>query len=184
MEEAFNSAGLLVIDVQQGFSDPKWGPRNNPQAEANIECLIAHWRSQNRPVLHVQHCSKNPDSPLRPDSPGCAFQDFAKPIENEPIFKKTVNSAFIGTDLEPYLRERKIQTLVIVGLTTNHCVSTTTRMAGNLGFTAFVVDDATATFDRAGADGTMYSAKKVHDISLANLHGEFATVITTDQALA
>lgn len=120
---------------------------------------------------------------LRPDRPGNAFQDVVAPQASEPIFQKTVNSAFIGTDLETYLRERAINTLVVVGLTTNHCVSTTVRMAGNLGFTTFVVADATATFDRVGPDGTLYKAAQVHAISLASLHDEFATVVTTETLL-
>ena len=177
------NVALLIVDVQQGLKDPKWGPRNNPEAEENIGRLLAHWRASGRPIIHIQHCSTEPDSPLRPDRPGNAFQDVVAPQAGEPIFQKTVNSAFIGTDLEAYLRQREIATLVVVGLTTNHCVSTTVRMAGNLGFTTYVVSDATATFDRAGPDGTVYKAAQVHDISLASLHGEFATVVATETLL-
>jgi nicotinamidase-related amidase len=177
------NAALLIIDVQKGLKDPKWGPRNNPDAEKNIGRLLKHWRASGRPIIHVQHCSTEPESPLRPDRPGCAFKDVVEPQGGEPIFQKTVNSAFIGTELETHLRERGINTLVAVGLTTNHCVSTTVRMAGNLGFTTFVVSDATATFDREGPDGTVYKAAQVHDISLASLHGEFATVVTTEAVL-
>ena len=177
-----NSA-LLIVDVQKGLEDPKWGPRNNPQAEENMGRLLDHWRVSGRPIVHIQHCSTEPNSPLRPDRPGCAFKAVVEPQIGEPIFQKTVNSAFIGTDLETYLREQAIATLVVVGLTTNHCVSTTVRMAGNLGFTTYVVSDATATFDRVGPDGTVYKAAQVHDISLASLHGEFATVVTTEALL-
>lgn len=124
---------LIIIDVQKGFDDPRWGNRNNPQVEANISLLLDSWRRKNQPVVHIQHCSTEPDSPLRPDQPGNAFKPEALPLAGETRFKKTVNSAFIGTGLETYLRESKINDLVIVGLTTDHCVSTTTRMAGNLG---------------------------------------------------
>ena len=177
------SAALLIIDVQKGLEEPKWGPRNNPEAEKNIGRLLAYWRASSRPIIHIQHCSTEPESPLRPDRPGCAFQDVVEPQAGEPVFQKSVNSAFIGTALEAHLREQGINALVAVGLTTNHCVSTTVRMAGNLGFTTFVVSDATATFDRAGPDGTVYKAAQVHDISLASLHGEFATVVTTETLL-
>lgn len=174
---------LIIIDVQDGFDDPQWGQRNNPDAEINIARLLADWRTKGRPVYHVQHMSTSPDSPLRPDQPGNAIKRMVAPQGAEPIIQKTVNSAFIGTDLEDRLREDGIQSVVIVGLTTNHCVSTTARMAGNLGFTTFVVDDATATYDKSGYDGTQYPAKTVHAVSLASLHGEFATIVTTDHLL-
>src|SRR5579859_4041703 len=175
---------LIVIDVQTGLDDPVWGRRNNPAAEANIARLLAAWRGAGRPVYHVQHLSRLPDSPLRPDRAGCALKPEAQPRPGEPLIQKQVNSAFIGTDLEAQLRAQGATTLVLAGLTTDHCVSTTTRMAGNLGFTTYVVSDATATFDRRGPDGVLYRAEEIHAIELASLHGEFATVVATEQLLA
>ena len=104
-----------------------------------------------------------------------------KTIDEEKIFKKSVNSAFIGTGLESYLKDNGIAHLVIVGLTTDHCVSTTTRMAGNLGFETILVSDATATFNRKGHDGKEYSGDEIHAIHLASLHDEFCNVVTTDE---
>ncbi|MEO0866859.1 MAG: cysteine hydrolase family protein [Cyanobacteria bacterium J06642_11] len=174
---------LLVIDVQKGFDQPSWGSRNNPEAESNIEQLLTVWRDQNRPVYHVQHVSVEPQSPLRPNQDGCEFKACAQPWPDEPIIQKQVNSAFIGTDLKAQLDQQGHSTLVIVGLTTNHCVSTTTRMAGNFGYTTYVVADATATFDRVGHNGKHYSAEDIHNIALASLHGEFATVVQTADLL-
>lgn len=179
----FNTA-LLIIDVQQGMDDPKWGRRNNPDAETHIASLLASWRSKTRPVIHIQHCSVEPDSPLRPELPGCQFKPEVMPMESEPVFKKTVNSAFIGTGLESYLRDNGLEHIVIVGLTTDHCVSSTTRMAGNLGFKASLVSDAMATFDRKGPDGKEHKAEDIHAIHLASLHGEFCDVITTDSIIS
>ena len=177
------NAALLIIDVQKGFDDPKWGQRNNPDAEDNIVLLLKLWRSKNLPVFHVQHCSTEPGSPLRPDRPGNQFKETVFPEQHEKVIKKSVHSAFIGTNLEKHLRNNHITTVVIVGLTTNHCVSTTARMAGNLGFTTFVVSDATATFDRTGPDGTTYDAEVIHNTSLANLHDEFAHIIATAEII-
>jgi nicotinamidase-related amidase len=179
-----SNTALLIIDVQQGFDNPKWGRRNNPDAEANISNLIDLWRSEKRPVIHIQHCSVEPDSPLRSELPGCQFKPEAAPIEGEPVFKKTVNSAFIGTKLELYLRDNRIEQIVIVGLTTDHCVSTTTRMAGNFGFKVLLVSDATATFDRRGPDGKEYMAENIHAIHIASLNDEFCSVITTDSLIS
>ena len=174
---------LILIDVQKGFDDPCWGTRNNPGAESNITLLLSRWRERGWPVIHVQHCSVEPNSPLRPEAIGNDFKEEAMPIEGEAIFTKTVNSAFIGTNLESHLKENAITDLVLVGLTTDHCVSTTTRMAGNLGFNVTVVSDATATFDRTGPDGTHYSADEIHNIHLASLNGEFCVVRKTENVL-
>ena len=175
---------LLLVDVQQGLDDPRYGVRNNPDAERRIADLLAAWRVTGRPVIHVQHLSLEPQSPLRADAPGHAFKPEALPMAGEPVFRKHVNSAFIGTDLEAHLRANGIEALVVVGITTDHCVSTTVRMAGNLGFTVIVVEDATATFERRGPDGTHYSADLMHGAALASLHGEFATVRSAQDVLA
>jgi len=174
---------LIVVDVQKGFDDPSWGTRNNPDAESNITKLIAAWRHRRWPVIHIQHCSLLSDSPLNPTHRGNAFKEVAKPLDGEAVFTKTVNSSFIGTGLETHLRSQFIEDLVIVGLTTDHCVSTTTRMAGNLGFDTVLVSDATATFDRKGHDGRDYTADAIHNIHLASLHGEFCMVQTTHEVL-
>ena len=175
-----NNTALIIIDVQQGFDSPKWGTRNNLDAEKNIAQLLTLWREKQRPVIHVQHCSTESNSPLHPNQPGVEFKPEAKPLNEEPIFKKAVNSAFIGTNLEEYLRENKISDVVIVGLTTDHCVSTTTRMAGNFGFNVLLVSDATATFSKTGPDGIEYSGDELHSIHLASLHGEFCEVVSID----
>lgn len=174
---------LLVIDVQKGLDDPSWGKRNNPQAESNIALLLSHWRKHNLPIIHIRHCSVAPGSPLRPELPGNVFKKGAQPLPGEKQFSKSVNSAFIGTGLEQYLHEQDLSSLVIVGLTTDHCVSTSVRMAGNLGFDVTLVSDATATFDRQGYDGTWYSADDIHKVNLVSLDGEFCRVRCTEDVL-
>ena len=134
--------------------------------------------------MHLKHMSTEPTSPLRPDQPGNAFKIEAAPRPHERVIEKRVNCGFIGTTLEAELRAAGHQTLVIVGLTTNHCISTSARMAGDLGFDTWVVSDATATFDRVGPDGLRYPAEQIHAIALADLHGEFATIADTETVLA
>lgn len=178
------NTALLLIDVQQGLDDSRYGQRNNPDAERYIAALLLAWRQTHRPVIHVQHMSQAADSPLRPGLPGNELKPEAAPASGEPVFQKTVNSAFIGTALEAHLRSRQIDTVVLVGLTTDHCVSSTARMAANLGFTTVVVSDGTATFERTGPEGDHHSAEQMHRLALASLHGEFATVRQTIEILA
>ena len=173
---------LILIDIQKGFDNLEYwgGQRNNPNAENNAGELLEVWRKNQLPIFHIQHCSSSPTSLLNEANEGNEFKDIVKPIGAEPIIKKNVNSAFIGTDLKERLDKEKITKLVIVGLTTDHCVSTTTRMAGNYGFDTFIVSDATATFNKKGLDGQDFSAELIHETALASLNGEFATVVTTE----
>jgi len=178
------ATALLLIDVQRGFDDPFWGPRNNPDAEHKMLRLLEAWRRTGQPIFIVQHLSTSPTSPLRPDRPGCELKGGFEPRAGEALIQKRVNSAFIGTDLEQRLRDGGIGRVVIAGLTTPHCVSTTARMAGNLGFETSVVEDAVAAFDLVGHDGVRHIAEEVHAVSLATLSGEFATIVSTDHILA
>jgi nicotinamidase-related amidase len=178
------NAALLVIDVQKAFDHPTWGQRNNPEAEANVARLLNGFRDTGRPVIHIQHRNTSPGRLFSPGEPGFEVKPEAAPRDGEPVLYKRVNSAFIGTDLEERLRAEGIQSVVVCGITTDHCVSTTTRMAGNLDFDVVVVSDATATFERTGPDGRHWTAEDMHDTALASLNAEFARVETTDLLLA
>lgn len=168
---------LVVIDVQQGFDDALWGRRDNPACEVNIALLVDAWRDAERPIVVVRHDSTSPGSPLRPGQPG---NDLRPGIAGDVLITKSVNSAFYGDpDLHAWLTERDITRLTICGVTTNHCCETTARMAGNLGYEVTFVIDATHTFDRVAFDGTVIPAEELARVTAANLHGEFATVVTT-----
>ena len=175
---------LLIIDVQKAIDDPSWGRRNNPQAETQIARLLAAWRATRRPLVHVRHESRQPQSTYRPGQVGCEFKDLTQPLAGEQILTKHTNSAFIGTELEVWLRMQRIFTLVICGVITNNSVEATARMAGNLGYDTYVVADATATFDKMDFDNHLRPAEEVHALALANLQDEYATILTTDEVLA
>ncbi len=174
---------LLLIDLQTGFDDPVWGARNNPQAEQVAGQLLADWRATSRPIFHIRHVSVEDGSPLI--GTGLTFKPEVTPQSGEPVIDKSVNSAFIGTDLEARLRDTGITDLTIAGLTTPHCVSTTTRMAANLGFGVTLVADACAAFT-ANADTSWnrglapLTVQQIHDTALSHLHGEFANVTMYD----
>ncbi|MBY6260774.1 cysteine hydrolase [Azospirillum sp. 412522] len=186
MEKLPPDAALLIIDVQKAIDDPRWhriGPRNNPDAESNVAALLAAWRRMGRPIVHIRHDSVEPQSSYRPGGPGHDFKDEAMPLPGETVVGKRVNSAFIGTGLDERLRERGIGTLVVAGVITNNSVEATVRMAGNLGYDVRLVADACFTFARLDRSGRLRTADEVHDLSLANLDGEYATVVDTADVL-
>ncbi|KAK1466228.1 isochorismatase hydrolase [Colletotrichum cuscutae] len=203
---------LVLIDIQEGFKHPThWGSsRSTPTFESNVETLLASARKYNETIistptsqeqksvliLHVHHHSISPTSALHPthylegsSTPSVAPLPFAAPLPSEPVFTKNFNSAFIGTNLEATLRSAGIRQLIVVGLTTDHCVSTTVRMAANLqvlgedggvdGNGVLLVRDAVATYEKGGFD-----AETVHAVNLASLDGEFAEVVGTEEVLA
>ena len=177
---------LIVVDVQRAFDhwEAAGKRRNNPQAVARIVDLLNAFRDHGAPIFHIRHEGTRPNSSFFPGETGYAVKDEARAIAGEPVIVKRVNSAFIGTDLEARLRAAEIKTLVICGATTNHCVETTTRMAGNLGFDACLVRDATWTFDRTGPDGDAHSAEAIHAMTLSNLNGEFARIVSAADAIS
>ena len=176
---------LIVVDVQRAFD--QWEAagkrRNNPQAVARIADLLSAFRDHDAPIFHIRHQGTRQNCSFLPEGTGYAVKDEARELTGEPVIVKRVNSAFIGTDLEARLRAAGIKALVICGATTNHCVETTTRMAGNLGFDAKLVRDATWTFDRIGPDGDAHSAEDIHAMTLANLNGEFARIVSTAETI-
>ncbi len=177
---------LVLIDVQKGFLDEtSWGGgRNNKSAEVVCGDVLSKWRELNLPLFHIRHSSTNPKSMLHKSNKGFEFNENTIPKENETIITKNVNSAFIGTDLKERLDKLNINTLVIVGLTTNHCVSTTTRMAGNLGYETYLISDATATFNRVGINGEVYESELMHLTTLASLNEEFATIWNSEKLIS
>jgi nicotinamidase-related amidase len=174
---------LIIVDVQKAFDDKKWGERNNQNAEENISKILQLWREKGWLVIHIQHNSDNPNSVFHPKNEGFAIKEIVEPIDKEVIINKKVNSSFIGTNLEELLKANEVTTVVITGLTTPHCVSTTTRMSGNLGFDTYLISDATAAFGMKDQNDTYYDAATIHNISLATLHEEFATILTTDKLI-
>lgn len=183
MVRDLSSIALVVVDLQVGFDDPVWGRRNNPSCEQNIVALIERWRDAEAPIVFVRHDSVLPSSPLRPGQPG---NDLRPEVSGDPdlLVTKSVNSAFLGEpDLDVWLRERGISGVAIVGVQTNFCCETTARMAGNLGYQALFVLDATHTFDMPAYGGGTISAEELTRVTASNLDGEFAQVVNTADLL-
>ena len=178
-----HTPALIIIDMQQGMSKPAAGSRNNPAAEQQIATLLQAWRSAGATVVHVRHISRTPGSPFWPGQPGVEFQAALAPLPDEHVVEKNVPDAFIHSGLERWLHVRAIHKLVIVGVSTNNSVESSARTAGNLGFATQVVADACFAFAQVDYAGTPRTADEVHAMALANLHGEYAQVVTTAQVI-
>ncbi len=180
---------LLLVDVQVGVNVfEHWGGpagrRNNPAAEKHMVALLTAFRSAGRKVAFTVHDSRETDSPLKLSLDTGAQLPGLEPSPTDIVVVKDVNSGFIGTSLEIQLRRAGIQRLVVAGFFTNICVETTVRMAGNLGFDTYLVEDACATTNRVGPDGIDHDPELVHQMSVASMHGEFCTAISSENALA
>lgn len=178
---------LLLVDVQVGVDVlTHWGGatgrRNNPDAEEHLRRLLAGFRSHDRVVAWTLHDSREAASPLRAGTPGFALKPGFAAAPGEVVVTKDVNSAFVGTAMELQLRRLGISRLVVTGFFTNMCVETSVRMAGNLGFDTYLVPDCCSTTNRVGPDGVDRDPELVHDMTVANLHGEFCTAIGRDVA--
>ncbi len=175
---------LVIIDMQNAIDDPSWGRRNNPDAEGNIASLLAAWRAAGLPLIHVRHDSTESTSAYRPGQPGNDFKVETAPLPGETVVAKRTNSGFIETDLAEQLDRSACDAVVYVGVITNNSLEATVRMSGNLGYRSFVASDGCWTVDKIDLDGRTWPAEDVHALALANMHDEYATVLTTGEILA
>ncbi|MDO6481836.1 cysteine hydrolase family protein [Shimia thalassica] len=182
------SRALILIDIQEGMDSPLWGARNNPDAEHNAARLLSRFRDAGAPLFHVYHLSTRATSPLHPDNGGTKIKAIVAPRDGEPVYSKQTNSAFIGTALERDLRKAGVTGVVIAGLSTPQCISTSVRMAANLGFDTWLAHDACAAFethaDNSWSDGApKMTSDDIHRAEVSMLHGEFCRADSTDAIL-
>ena len=71
------------------------------------------------------------------------------------MFVKLGMSAFVGTPVEPVLRDRGVTTLVLVGAVLEIGIEPTARHAADLGFLPVVVDDACGIVDTQAAERSL-----------------------------
>jgi nicotinamidase-related amidase len=178
------SVALMIIDMQIAGSDPTLGERGQLEAEANAARLLAAWRERGEPVIHIRHDDMNPDSPYALGKPGHAFRAEVAPLPHEEVVEKRTTNAFVGTDLMQVLEAHDASQIVVCGVHLEHCVGTTARMAGNLGFMVYLAGDATASLSNASKGGTRFTADEIHSMMLAVLDGDFVKVSDTETLLA
>ena len=179
-----SNAALLPIDMQCGFDMKPWPQRWNKACDQNGLALLDAWRAKNRPLIHVRHDSVEEGSTLRPNHPGTAHRPGFVPLPGEALVTKSVNAAFIGTDLDLRLRRLGADTLVVFGISTDMCVSTTIRVGANMGFKMVLVEDACDCCALPDGKGGTIAAIDIHRAHVATLGVEFARVMTTGELLA
>ena len=165
---------LLIIDIQDFYFPGGAMPLVGPEAASrNASRILEKFRREGRLVIHVGHNAKN----------NTGFHASVAPKSGEKVFYKDEVSAFNGTDLLPYLRENKVERLVICGMQTHMCVEGAVRAAYDLGFECILVRDACATRALPYGEKTI-AADDVHLSTLATLDRNYAKVVDTDTFVA
>lgn len=179
------TTALLLIDFQEEYFKGSLPLSEGPSALARAERLLAWARNRGLGVLHVQHVAPSADSPLfAPGSPPVALRREVAPREGEAVIQKTLPSSFAGTPLHATLQDKGIRTLVLGGLMTHMCVSSTARAALSFGYRVIVVSDACATRDLPSAIGPgAIDHASIHAAALAALADRFADVLASEELM-
>ena len=165
------SSALIVVDVQRGFDDAEyWGPRNNPDCEANVGASSRPGAPRAGRSCMSSTTRPHPSSPLAPGEQGQRVQGCRELASRTCLVEKTVHSAFYGEpDLDAWLRGNGITGVAVCGIQTNMCCETTARMASDLGYDLLFVEDATHTFDIVTPTKKVYRAREVARYSALSL---------------
>lgn len=135
------NAALLVVDVQNGVVE---GSHNRDEVVANINTLVAKARTENVPVVWVQHA----DEDLERGSDAWRLVPELDPRDSEPLVHKSYGDSFEDTDLESHLAGLGVGRLVLAGAQTDACIRSTLHGAFTRGYDATLVADAHTTEDR------------------------------------
>ncbi len=174
-----DAAVLLPIDMQKAIDLPGRPARGNPALDANGARLLALWRARGLPIIHVRHASVEPDSWFRPGHAGYDMRPGFEPRAGEGHVIKSVNSAFIGTDLDLRLRRLGAKRVVAFGWATDMCVSTTIRTGANMGWDMVMVHDACDCCDLPDVlGGGVIRAAELHRAHVATLAADFCRVVS------
>lgn len=175
---------LVILDVQDAIDQPVWDGKNNPGYLAVIQHLLAHWRRNGWPVLHIKHDEPTPTSSYHTHGPWNGIKKDVGPVAGETVIVKQQNCAFIGTDLDTVLRGMGADRLVLTGVVIHNSMDATVRAGKALGYGIILPSDATTAVPVFGPDGKSWDAATVQDLTLAILDREYAEVMTSEDVIA
>jgi len=176
---------LLLIDLQNDyFPGGAMALVGSPEAGLQAGRLLAAFRAQDLPVIHIQHIALRPGATFfLPGTPGAELHPSVAPLPGEPVFQKHFPNSFRETPLLEHLRGLGATELVVAGMMTHMCIDTTVRAAFDLGFACRLAGDACATRDLA-REGATVPAAQVQAAFLAAIDGTFAKVMSVDDLIA
>ena len=175
---------LVILDVQDAIDRPNWDGKNNPGYLAVIQRLLALWRSNGWPVLHVKHDERTPTSSYYVHGPWNGIKKDVAPIEGETVIIKQENCAFIGTELDAILTKMRVKRLVLTGVVIHNSMDATVRAGKALGYSIVLPSDATTAVPVVGPHGKSWDATTVHELTLAILGDEYADVMSSHEVIA
>lgn len=172
---------LLVIDVQNEYFTGKMPVTYPPGSLEQVIKVIEAARSKKIPVVFIQHSAPQKDATIfKKGSNEWQLHPGIAEIPCEHLVEKNLPGSFTGTDLESWLRERGIDTVVITGYMTQMCCDTTARQAFHLGMSVEFLSDATGTLQISNEAGTS-AAEELHRAILVTQAARFSKVMTAKQ---
>ncbi|WP_455925745.1 isochorismatase family protein [Pseudomonas putida] len=175
---------LIILDVQDAIDQPVWKDKSHPGYLSAIQRLLAHWRANGWPVLHVKHDEATPTSSYYAQGPWNGIKQEVAPIEGEPVIAKQQNCAFIGTELDATLKRMQVKQFVLTGVVVHNSIDATVRAGKALGYDIILPSDTTTAVPVVAANGKAWDATTVHALTLAILDGEYAQVMPSDELIA
>lgn len=195
------STAVVVIDMQNDFIAPG-APLETPmgmELMPRLQKLLSHARKTGMEVIFTTHahrrngCDMGLFGEIYPpiqnreglvdDTAGIDIYPDVAPQGEEVVIKKHRYSAFFGTDLDIILRTRKIDTVVVTGVTTENCCHATARDAMFNGYKVAFISDATGTYNYPDMGFGAIPAEEVHRVTLGVLAVSTAHVMTTDELI-
>jgi len=186
-ESIMSNTALLVIDFQNDYyptyDGAKWPLSGTEIASKHAARLLAQFRDNKMPIIHVRHEFPSNDAPFfLPHSEGAKFHPSIAPIEGESVVLKHQINSFRDTDLQKMLKNLKVEKLVIVGAMSHMCIDAVTRAAVDFGYECYIAHDACAALDLE-FNGVTVPAHHVHHAFMAALNFGYCNVESTDKIL-